>query len=537
MKTALTLATVGALALSLAACSSGSGSSGGSNSSSGAQKYANGKTFTMAIASDPGTLDPQLSVINVAVQLDRFLYDTLVQIDSKGQEQPRLAAKWSGNTTNASFTLRKGITCSDGSPLTATDVAKNINFVADPANKSPFLGVLVQPGAKASADDTTGTVTVESKAPDPFLTRDLGSLDIVCAKGMADRSSLKQGADGTGPYTLTDVVPDDHYTLTKRAGYNWGPGNFSPSQPGMPAKVVMKVVSNESTAANLMLSGQVNATQIVGADRQRLSNKSGVSELDFLAPLGEIWFNQKAGEPTADVAVRKALVQALDLKQLGQVTTGGTGKPATGLIATGSGPCSGDSVTGSFPSFDVNAAKSGLDAAGWKVGAGGVRTNNGKKLSINFYYPTGVGSGVEAAAELVQKSWQAIGADVSLKGMTDAQAGQYIVAGQSNWNVTLLPLTVSVPTQLVGFLSGPSAPKGANFANIQNKQYSAAVQKASTEAGTAGCPDWKAAEKALFQNVDVLPYVLSSVPVFVQGATLGVEDGTIISPTSIRMFG
>lgn len=536
MKTALTLATVGALALSLAACSSGSHSAG-PGSSAGAHKYADGKTFTMAIASDPGALDPDLSVINVTVQLDRFLYDTLVQIDSKGQEQPQLAAKWSGNTTSASFTLRKGITCSDGSPLSATDVAKNINFVSDPANKSPYLGVLVQPGAQASADDSTGTITVKSKAPDPFLTRDLGSLDIVCGKGLADRSMLKQGADGTGPYMLTDVVPSDHYTLTKRAGYKWGPGNFDPSQPGMPAKIVMKVVANESTAANLMLSGQVNATQIVGTDRQRLANRNGVSELDFLAPLGEIWFNHKAGEPTADLAVRKALVQSLDLKQLGQVTTSGTGKPATGLIATGTGPCSGDSVNGSFPSFDVNAAKSALDAAGWKVGPGGVRTNNGKKLSINFYYPTGVGAGVEAAAELVQKSWQAIGAAVSLKGMTDAQAGQYIVGGQSDWNVTLLPLTVSVPTQLVGFLSGPSAPKGANFSDIQNKDYSAAVQKASTEAGTAGCPDWKAAEKALFQNVDVLPYVLSSVPVFVKGATLGVEDGTIISPTSIRMFG
>jgi peptide/nickel transport system substrate-binding protein len=536
MKTALTLATVGALALSLAACSSGSGSSGGSTTSSGAQKYANGKTFTMAVSSDPGALDPDLTVLQVAVQLDRFLYDTLVEIDSKGQAQPRLAAKWSGNTTDASFTLRKGITCSDGSPLTATDVSKNINFVADPANKSPYLGVLVQPGAKATADDSTGTVTVKSTAPDPFLTRDLGSLDIVCGKGLADRSMLKQGADGTGPYTLTDVVPSDHYTLTKRAGYTWGPGNFDPNQPGMPAKIVLKVVPNESTAANLMLSGQLNATEIVGTDRQRLAAKK-LTELDFLAPLGEIWFNQKAGEPTADLAVRKALVQALDLQQLGQVTTSGTGKPATGLIATGSGPCSGDSVTGSFPGFDVNAAKSALDAAGWTVGAGGVRTKDGKKLAINFYYPTGVGAGVEAAAELVQKSWQAVGATVSLKGMTDAQAGQYIVAGQSDWNVTLLPLTVSVPTQLVGFLSGPSAPKGANFSDIQNKEYSADVQKASTEAGTAGCPDWKAAEKALFQDVDVLPYVLSSVPVFVQGASLGVEDGTIISPTMIRMFG
>ena len=52
----------------------------------------------------------------------------------------------------------------------------------------------------------------------------------------------------------------------------------------MPAKIVLKVVPNESTAANLMLSGQLNATEIVGTDRQRLAAKK-LTELDFLAPL------------------------------------------------------------------------------------------------------------------------------------------------------------------------------------------------------------------------------------------------------------
>ena len=37
-------------------------------------------------------------------------------------------------------------------------------------------------------------------------------------------------------------------------------------------------------------------------------------------------------------------------------------------------------------------------------------------------------------------------------------------------------------------------------------------------AGTDGCPKWAAAEAALFQHVDLVPFVNSAVPIFGQGA-------------------
>ena len=55
---------------------------------------------------------------------------------------------------------------------------------------------------------------------------------------------------------------------------------------------------------------------------------------------------------------RRALTQALDLGQLGQVVTSGTGQPATGLVAPGMGPCKQQSIASSLPSHDVNAARS-----------------------------------------------------------------------------------------------------------------------------------------------------------------------------------
>ncbi|MGH3261028.1 MAG: ABC transporter substrate-binding protein, partial [Trebonia sp.] len=207
------LAILAAAVLALSACG---GSSKPSNSTSSGGKLANGKTFTMAISTDPGNLDPQMTVLSVTRGVGRFLYGRLIQLESSGKVSGSLAQKWQATTTKASFTLRPGITCADGSALTAKDVAANIDFVGNPKNKSPLLGIQVMPGTKATGDNTTRTVTVTSGAPDAFLLSNLGTLPLVCAKGLADRASLAKGKNGAGMYTMTEDVPNDHYTLTLR---------------------------------------------------------------------------------------------------------------------------------------------------------------------------------------------------------------------------------------------------------------------------------------------------------------------------------
>ncbi|GIH02369.1 peptide ABC transporter substrate-binding protein [Rhizocola hellebori] len=513
MKAVLRLATAGALALGLAACSGNSATPSGT-------KFAEGKTFTMILSADPGNLDPHFTSLSTTQQVDRFLYDSLINIDKDGKMVAGLAEKWEATTTKAVFTLRKGVTCSDGSPLTATQIAANITFVGDPKNASSRIGVYVPPGATATADDAAGTVTVTSPAPSAFLDRTLGGLHIVCDKGMKDRTLLKQGAVGTGLFTVTEAVADDHYTLKRRKDYAWGPGDWSKDQAGLPETVVLKVVANETTAANLISTDQANAAVVVGPDGARLTAMN-LHKREVVAPLGELWFNQKAGLPGADAATRKALTQALDLKQLMAVITSGSGKPATGLVAPGLGPCPQDTVTSKLPASDAAAAKTAL---------------SGKNLKLNFYYASAVGPGMQAAAELLQKAWQAAGVEVTLKGVTNAEIGQAIVGGQGSWDAAFLPLGVTLPSELVSFFSGPSAPDGVNFASINNPAYTAAVEKASATAGTAGCAQWAAAEEALVGNGDIVPFAFSSIGVYGKGATFELSSGSV-DPASVRMLG
>ncbi|QNE17685.1 ABC transporter substrate-binding protein [Kribbella qitaiheensis] len=526
MRHTVAIAGVLVAGLALSACSSG-------QETTGAGKPVAGQTLTMALGADPGNLDPQFTSLSITKQVDAFLYDSLVNVDGTGKQVAGLAEKWEGTTTTAKYTLRKGITCQDGSPLTASTVAENINFVGNPASKSTRIGVFVAPGAKAIGDDAAGTVTVTAPAPDAFLVRNIGGLHIVCSEGMKDRTLLKQGSDGTGQFKVTEAVPGDHFTLTRRKEYAWGAGDFKAEQPGMPDKVILKVVANETTAANLLLAGQVNIVAIAGPDKQRLEAQKLFTRT-LGTPLGELWFNQKAGLPTADVAVRKALTQALDLAQLGKVLTSGTGKPTTSLTVPGTGPCNDDTVTGNLPGHDLDAAKAGLDAAGWKAAADGIRAKDGAKLTLVFYYPTTLGPTMQSGAELLQKAWKDLGVDISLKAISTAELSTIVLGGQGTWHAGLIPLTTNLPSQLVSFLSGTGPPNGSNFSSIKNPQYDAGVAKAAKIAGADGCAEWAGAERALFEQVNVVPFVNSTVPIFAKGATFELNDG--VDPGSIRML-
>ncbi|MEV4313101.1 ABC transporter substrate-binding protein [Actinocrispum sp. NPDC049592] len=528
MRSVRTIAAAGAVALSLSAC-------GGTGDPAGSQNLVNGKTFTMVLPGDPGNLDPHFTSLSVTMQVDRFLYDSLLAIDKDGKTVAGLADKWESTTTTVTYRLRKGITCSDGSPLTAATVAANINFVGDPKNSSSRIGVYVPPGATATADEAAGTVTVTSPVPNSFLDRAVGGLHIVCDKGMKDRDSLRQGASGTGMFTVAEVVPGDHYTFERRKDYAWGPGDAKPGQAGLPDKVTLRIVANESTATNLLMSGEVNAASIIGLDQQRLQAQK-MLQRDVMAMLGELWFNQKAGLPGADVAVRKGLTQALDLNQLTQVLTSGTGKPAKGLVAPGMTPCDPDTISGKLPAFDVQAAKTTLDAAGWRPGADGIRVKDGKRLAITLFYTTELGTTMQATAELMQKFWQPAGVEVALKGATQADISQVILAGQGSWDVSLIPLNVTVPGEAVPFLSGPTPPNGTNFAGIQNSKYTSLVQEASGIAGTAGCGKWAEAEQAIAENVDVVAFANANRPTFGKGATFELSQGSL-DPSTIRMLG
>jgi peptide/nickel transport system substrate-binding protein len=214
-----------------------------------------------------------------------------------------------------------------------------------------------------------------------------------------------------------------------------------------------------------------------------------------------------------------ALTQALDLGQLEKVLTAGKGTPATTLAAIEPVACPGDSVSSALPAQDVSAAK----AAAKKASSG----------TLTFIYDTSGGSAVAAAAELAVQQWKAAGIDVKAKGQDETAINQ-LLFGTGDWDIAWVPLNVNSPDQLVPFLSGAGlADGGTNFSAIDNKDYTAAVQKASAMPGTSGCSTWLGAESDLVSSADIVPFANSAVQTFGNGAEF--ETPGQLVPTSIRM--
>ena len=118
-----------------------------------------------------GNWDYTLSGGGFGLTMGLELMDGLTELDVKtGEPRPKVAEKWEflegGSVVR--FTLRKGVTWSDGSPVTAHDFAFAIKRNFDPATASQYAWALYQiaGGEDYNAGKTADPETVGVKALD-----------------------------------------------------------------------------------------------------------------------------------------------------------------------------------------------------------------------------------------------------------------------------------------------------------------------------------------------------------------------------------
>ncbi|GJF31183.1 peptide ABC transporter substrate-binding protein [Kitasatospora sp. NE20-6] len=485
-------------------------------------------TVRIAVTSETPSFDPY-SAFGAAQA--HYAYDSLVNVTADGTLVSGLASSWQATTTTAAFTLRPGITCSDGTPLTASAVARALTYAGDPAHQlAGARTVLPNVPFTAGADDAAGTVTATTATPFPFLTRTLGLLPVVCPAGLDRPRSLERTTRGTGPYVLTRYTPGGPYEFTVRDGYAWGPAGATTAEPGLPARIVVSVVPQASTTANLLLTGGVDIANVTGPDRARLTGH-GLTTTDVATVVGLTFFNQRPGRPLADRALRRALVSALDRPGLANVAVGGTGRPATDFGAEGS-LCHADLAAANLPAQDAAGA---LRAAGWTRTGGGPLTKDGRPLRLRLVTSADLGPTLPSVAELTARTWTALGADVtlvteSLPALVNAmyRTGEFdVVTGTSPG--------FALPAGFVPFFSGPAPAQGLNFAGVVNPEYDALVARALRETDTAGCDTWNRAAAALLRSADALPIADGRSTVYGHRTTFATTFGGRLVPTSIRL--
>ncbi|PZF84712.1 ABC transporter substrate-binding protein [Jiangella anatolica] len=517
----------------VAACGASSGPSG-SSASPGEASYATDGTLTIAFNYAPGSWDPYPATGAGITALNYLIYDSLVNQRSNGEFVTGLAEQWSVDPSSATFTLRDDVTCSDGSPLTASQVADAIAYVSDPANQSAMYGFHTPTvPVTATGDDAAGTVEVTTEEPYGFLLETIGRLPIVCANGMRDRELLTAGSDGTGPFVLTEVVPGQSATFTRRDDYAWGPEGATTAEPGVPKTVVVRFIESATTTANLLLAGELNLAQITGPDVDRL-DAAPLERVDWETSGSWLSFNHSAERILADRRVREALVSAVDLAEVIKVSTGGHGSASTGLLPFDFSVCAADTADGLLPEHDVAAAEALLDEAGWVRGADGTRAKDGRPLAIDLVYFTVTSEYQRPTAEYLAQQWEAIGVQVELPGYSSTAATE-VLYQTSNWDVYLSGWEFILPSQMVPYLSGPVPPDGLNIMHLDNPEYERLAAEAITMTPPEACASWNEAERAVIGELDLVPVSNASEPWFLRGAEAEIQYRGPVA-TSLRVL-
>src|SRR6478752_6207667 len=194
------LAGLAVTTFALAACSSGSGGAGSDASASTSATAVDGGDLTFAIGNDPISVNPAgIGSGNDTLYVTRQIVDSLLWQDpADGSLKPWLATKWTANAdqTEFTFTLRDGVTFSDGTPFTAASVKANFDDSVAAGAKSSAAGSLVGYKGTTVVDDHTVTVAF----PHATSSVALGFLaDSSLAVPFDDRASGK-GVIGTGPF-------------------------------------------------------------------------------------------------------------------------------------------------------------------------------------------------------------------------------------------------------------------------------------------------------------------------------------------------
>ena len=519
-------AAVGATALVLTACSGG-----GSPEGTGA---GGDTTVKIAVQNDPGTLNPITNATDAGLNVIGFGYESL--LDYPAGEEPRglLAEKWESTTTEVTYTLKEGILCVDGEPLTASDVKATFEYAAKDETGSPYRGVYFPTdGLTITADDDARTVTFTSDEAQSFLAETTGSLSIVCASGLADPSVLDTEFHGTGPYTLASSSPGQNYSFALRDDYAWGPDGVTAETGGLPASVNLQIVESDATAANLVQTGEVNLAAVGGTERDRLDSMEFTQTLDVPLRPGLLFFNQAEGRVGHDLAVRQGIAQAIDRDAVGKVSSSGRGEQITTLVSEFGAACTAMDSSSAIPTFDLDAAAATLDEAGWTVGSDGIRAKDGKQLKVLMLFPASESAGVTAAIELLQVELKEIGVDAV---PTPSSSYTDVIFSGGDWDMVWAPIYTSLPSDWAGILGGDFPPDGGNWTYNTNEEYFDLVGVAQGQAGADSCPAWQDAQDSLFSHLEVLPVFSSTSTFYGAGVEFGLNKG-IISPTALRVAG
>ena len=291
-----------------------------------------------------------------------------------------------GDLTTYRCELRSGLTFPSGRTMTGEDVKYSydrIMKIKSPVGPASLLDTL------RSVDADGPTVTFHLSSPDatfPFKVA-TGAGSIVDRTAYpAAKLRTGNGADGTGPYTLTSYTKDDKAVLAPNGRYQGA------VKGGADRPVTLRYYATPGALDTAWKDKQVEvATRQLPPGVLAGLNPSDPTQRVFEADGSEtrnLYFNTRAGKPLHDAKVRQAMAWLVDRERLAATVYDGTVDPLYSLIPAG--------ITGHTASFfddypgpDPKKARKLLTRVGVSL-----------PVRFTYGYAEGRGAGAQEAAEI-----------------------------------------------------------------------------------------------------------------------------------------
>jgi len=477
--------------------------------------YAEGDWLVQAFGNSLKTITPLVSSDVYASNVQSFVQESLLSRNSETLEWEGLIAEsWevSEDGLHFKFKLRPNVTFSDGTPLTADDVAFTYRFIMDSRIKAPRERAYYEKIASVTAD---GPHAVEFIFTEPYFD------SLTLAGGMSilakhfyepyleepERFNQSKGLlFGSGPYRLPDPkgwTPDKGVVELERNPRYWGP-----VQPSF-NRIIWKIIENETARLTSYRNGEIDTYSAQAReykkrllkDEQLMARSQNFEYLPPTTGYRYIGWNQKRkGKPTrfADKRVRQAMTYLSDKQRIVDEIMLGYGEPAVGPF----NPQGKQHATDlKLRNLDIEKAKDLLKQAGYedRNGDGLLEDEAGKPFRFELVYP----QGSEQYTSLV----------LFLKDAY-ARAGVQLVPKATEWSVMIdlldkkdfeaisLGWSASLEGDLYQIFHGDqSKDNGDNFINYQNPELDKLIEEArSTVDEDKRMPLWQAAERILYED-------------------------------------
>jgi peptide/nickel transport system substrate-binding protein len=417
------------------------------------------KTVTFGLEADVRGLEPALAYDFTANPVVCQISEGLMMFDSKGGLQPLLAEKYEHpDVMTYLYTLKDGITFSDGTPVTVDDVIASIARVRDPEVAGPMAWMYDGPEATVEqADEKSIKITLATPSA-LFQFVPATTAGHVIPKAAIEKygPDLLRNPIGTGPFTFVKWDAGSEIELKKNPTY-W--------QAGMPHldSIIYKIVPDGTTRVTGLKTGDLNLiTQVPPDQIETIKAIDGIVWQEVVGYTANVAAMRTDKPPFDDLKVRLAVAHAIPYDDIMASIVKDSGVLAHNTTVPSNMPGSAEDQLQPV-TYDVEMAKQLLSESSQP---------NGFKTTYNVIAPNDVWI---PQAIAVQEALKELNVDVEIKQyayadfITLQQAGTYEGFMSFQWGAdfpdasgNLLPLfhSKNVPPQNNhAFYSNPDVDK------------------------------------------------------------------------------